>query len=204
MGSRDPRVDAYIAGATPFARPILSYIRKVVHAGCPAVEEGMKWSFPHFMSDGILCSMAAFKKHCAFGFWKGTLLNKAGRTPQSRDAMGQYGRITTIADLPSERALIALVRKAAALNAAGAKVPRRATSTSMKPAVRAPADLMKALRANTKALDAFKAFSPSHKREYITWITEAKTDETRQRRLMTAVDWMEHGRSRHWMYARKP
>ena len=202
MGSRDPRVDAYIAGATPFARPILSYIRKVVHAGCPAVEEGMKWSFPHFMSDGILCSMAAFKKHCAFGFWKGTLLNKAGRTPQSRDAMGQYGRITTIADLPSERALTALVRKAAALNAAGAKVPRRATS--MKPAVRAPADLMKALRANTKALNAFKAFSPSHKREYITWITEAKTDETRQRRLMTAVDWMEHGRSRHWMYARKP
>ena len=202
MGSRDPRVDAYIAGAMPFARPILTYIRKVVHAGCPGVEEGMKWSFPHFMSDGILCSMAAFQKHCAFGFWKGALLNNGKRTPQSRGPMGQYGRITKITDLPRPKEFTALVRKAAALNAAGVKVPRRAPA--MKPAVKTPADLMKALRANTKALDAFKAFSPSHKREYITWITEAKTDETRQRRVMTAVDWIEHGKSRHWMYARKP
>ena len=128
MGSRDPRVDAYIAKSAPFARPVLTYIRDAVHAGCPDVEEGIKWSFPHFMRKGILCSMASFKAHCAFGFWKGSLLDADVKRARTSEAMGQFGRITSIADLPGEKALKTLVRQAAALNdrgSEGRRAPRR-------------------------------------------------------------------------------
>jgi hypothetical protein len=195
LSTNDPRVDAYIAQAAPFARPILTHIRKVVHAGCPDVEETMKWSFPHFMYKGILCSMASFKAHCAFGFWKGSLLQDAASKPA--DAMGQFGRLSAVADLPGDKALIALVRKAAELNEQGTKVPRAARTTE-KPAPEAPPDMKKALKANQPALAAWGRFSPSHQREYIEWITEA----TRQRRIATAVEWLAQGRSRNWKYER--
>jgi hypothetical protein len=200
MGSKDPRVDAYIARSAPFARPILAHIRRVVHAGCPAVEETMKWSFPHFMYKGILCSMASFKEHCAFGFWKGSLLEQPGGSRRTA-AMGQFGRITAVADLPDVTALTVLVREAAALNDRGVKVAR-ASRTPAKPAPRPPADVMKAIKANKPALAAWEKFSPSHRREYLEWITEAKTDATRQRRLRSALEWMAEGKSRNWKYAR--
>jgi uncharacterized protein YdeI (YjbR/CyaY-like superfamily) len=195
MGSKDPRVDAYIAKSAPFAKPILTHIRKVVHAGCPDAEEAMKWSFPHFMYKGMLCSMASFKEHCAFGFWKGSLLTGNVGT-KSDDGMGEFGRIKTLKDLPGEKALIALVREAAALNDDGVKAPR-AARTAPKPAPKVPADVMKALKSSKPALAAWEAFSPSHKREYLEWITEAKTDATRQRRLETAVEWIAAGKSRN-------
>lgn len=201
MATTDPRVDAYMARSAPFARPILSYIRKAVHAGCPEVEETIKWSFPHFVYKGVLCSMASFKEHCALGFWKGSLLGHGGGTKGS-EAMGQFGRITSVDDLPSSRELVALVRKAAALNDQGVKVVRR-KQTSTKPVPTAPADFMKALRANKQALAAFTGFSPSHKREYVEWIEEAKTDATRQRRMATAIEWLSAGKSRNWKYERK-
>lgn len=201
MGSKDPRVDEYIAEAAPFAQPILRHIRKVVHAGCPDVEEAMKWSFPHFMYNGMLCSMASFQTH--LGFWKGSLLKDSGGGSKSTEAMGQFGRIQSVADLPGERALTSLVRKAAALNDEGVKVPRR-VKAAPKPAPKTPPDLLKAFGASRKAQAAFDAFSPSHKREYIEWITEAKSDETRQRRIERAVEWMAEGKSRHWKYVRKP
>src|SRR5215218_2360106 len=100
MGSRDPRVDAYIVKAAPFARPILMRIRK----GCPSVEETMKWSFPHFDYKGMLCGMAAFKQHCTFGFWKASLL-EGSIGSRAKDAMGQFGRITSVDDLPAEKEL---------------------------------------------------------------------------------------------------
>lgn len=199
MGSTDPRVDAYIQNAAPFARPILMHIRKAVHAGCPEVEETMKWSFPHFQHKGILCSMASFKAHCSFGFWKGSLLN----VPANGTPMSQFGRITTLDDLPGSKDLVRLVRQAAALNDDGVKIarPRR---TVPRPVAKAPVELQKALRANASARAAFEAFSPSHRREYIEWIMEAKREATRKKRIATTIEWLSAGRSLNWKYEKKP
>lgn len=195
MGTRDPRVDAYIAKAQPFARPVLEHIREVVHAACPKVEETMKWSFPHFDYKGILCSMAAFKAHCAFGFWKASLLLETSQVKD--DAMGQMGRITSIADLPSKRELTKLIKAAAALNEEGIAVKRAAGA---KKPVDVPPDLAAALQQNAKARATFDAFPTSHRREYVEWIVEAKKDETRQRRIAQAIEWMAEGKSRNWKY----
>lgn len=197
MAKKDPRVDAYIAKAQPFAKPILNRFRKAVHAGCPDVTETMKWSFPHFDYKGMLCSMAAFKAHCAFGFWRGSLLKSAPKG-KTKDAMGQFGRITSLDEMPDERRLVKMVKEAVALNDAGVKVVRepKAPKTPLK----APAYMVAAIRKHKKAHAAYEAFSPSHQREYVEWITEAKSDETRDRRLETAVQWMAEGKRRNWKY----
>jgi hypothetical protein len=200
MSSRDPRINAYIAKAAPFATPILAYMRNAVHKGCPDVVETMKWSFPHFDYKGVLCGMAAFKEHCTFGFWKGSLLNIGGIAAKSTDAMGQFGRIRSIDDLPPEKQLVALVRQAARLNDEGVKVERRPRGTKPMPA--APPAFLKALRANKKAFAAYEGFSASHRREYLEWITEAKTDATQDRRIATAIEWLAEGKSRNWKYER--
>jgi hypothetical protein len=200
MGSRDPRVDAYIANAAPFARPVLTRIRSAVHKGCPDVQETMKWSFPHFDYKGMLCGMAAFKEHCTFGFWKASLLTGAGVPEKGTDAMGQFGRITSLDDLPSEKELVALVRQAARLNDEGVKVMR--TPKAPKPMPKAPPAFLKALRANTRAKGTYDAFSPSHRREYLEWITEAKTDATRDKRIASTIEWLAEGKSRNWKYDR--
>lgn len=195
----DPRVDDYIAKAAPFAQPILRRIRDVVHAGCPDVEETMKWSFPHFMHHGILCSMASFKSHCAFGFWKEQLMT--GTTGPDGAVAPQFGRVTSVKDLPPKAAFVRLVKEAVRLNEDGVKpAPRPATDRSRS--VRAPADLLAALRNNPAARAAYEEMSPSHKREYIEWITEAKRDETRKRRVAAAVEWIAEGRIRNWRYVR--
>src|SRR3954467_4827830 len=189
MAKKDPRVDAYIAKAAPFARPILADIRDTVHAACPDVEEAMKWSFPSFMYKGMRCSMASFKQHAAFGFWKGSLVSGG---PRSADAMGHFGRLTKVSDLPSKKVLAALIAKAARLNEQGIKVARVKKAGPAKPAT-LPAELAAALKKNAKARSGYDALSPSHKREYIEWITEAKTDDTRARRLAQAIEWMAAG-----------
>jgi hypothetical protein len=199
MGKRDPRVDAYIAKAADFAKPILTQLRESVHEACPDVEEAMKWRFPHFMYKGMLCSMASFKEHAAFGFWKGSLI--VGDASKNAEAMGQLGRLTTTGDLPAKRKLTAYIKRAVALNDDGVKVariPKRAASK----ATRVPAPLTAALKKSAKARAAFAAFSPSHKREYVEWITEARTEATRARRVATAVEWMEDGKSRNWKYVK--
>ncbi len=196
----DPRVDDYIAKSAPFARPILRRIRSVVHAGCPEVEETMKWSFPHFMHHGILCSMASFKEHCAFGFWKEELMTGA----QSRNGAvpPQFGRVTSVKDLPSRAAFLQLVKEAVRLNEEGVKPTTAPQAPDRSRSVRAPADLLAALRNNPDARSAYEEMSPSHKREYIEWITEAKRDETRKQRVAAAVEWMAEGRIRNWKYVR--
>jgi uncharacterized protein YdeI (YjbR/CyaY-like superfamily) len=199
MATRDPRVDAYIAKSADFARPILEHLRAVVHAACPDVEETMKWSFPHFQYKGMLCSMAAFKEHCALGFWKGSLiLGEAGGG--SDGAMGQFGRITKLGDLPSKKILVGYIKKAMELNEAGVKSPTRSKPKAPKPEAVVPDDLATALKNNPAARAAFDKFPPSHRREYIEWITEAKTAPTRARRLETAVEWMAEGKPRNWKY----
>ena len=198
MGKTDPRVDQYIAKSADFAKPILTHLRKVVHAACPDVEETMKWSAPHFDYKGMMCGMSAFKSHCAFGFWKSSLVLDG---PGSRDAMGHFGRITSVRDLPSDRVLTGYVQKAAKLNDAKVKVARKPAQP--KKPLSIPADFAGALKKKPAARKAFDAFSPSHRREYVKWITEAKTDATRQKRVATAVEWLAEGKSRNWKYVPK-
>ena len=200
MGKRDPRVDAYIEEAAPFAQPILKRVRDVVHAACPTIEETMKWSFPHFMyKKGILCSMAAFQQHATFGFWKGSLIVPA-RTAGAKEAMGQFGRLSKVSQLPSKTVLAGYVRQAMKLDDAGVKSPTRSKPRGAPKPVVVPAVLSAALKKNKKAHATFEAFSPSHKKEYIEWITEAKSEDTRQRRLANAIAWMAAGKKRHWKY----
>jgi hypothetical protein len=199
MGKRDPRVDAYIAKAGDFAKPILTRLRAAVHAECPDVEEAMKWSFPHFMYKGMLCSMASFKEHAAFGFWKGSLI--LGDQSKNAVAMGHLGRLTTVADLPTKPVLASYIKKAVALNDQRVKVERAPKRAAPK-AVRVPADLAAGLKKNKPAQQTFAGFSPSHKREYIEWITEAKSAATRARRLQETLEWLADGKSRNWKYVR--
>ena len=197
MPTTDPRVDAYIAKAQPFAKPILTRIRRAVHAGCPEVIETIKWGMPAFDYKGPLCGMAAFKAHCAMGFWKAALLKTLPKNRGS-DAMGNFGRFESLQDVPSEAALVRMVREAAALNDAGIKPPRPARAP--RPELKAPAYMLAAIRRNRNAQVNYDAFSPSAKREYIEWITDAKSDATRERRLATAVEWIAQGKPRNWKY----
>ena len=199
MGTRNDRVDAYIARAAEFAQPILSHVRALVHAGCPGVTETIKWGFPHFEYKGVLCSMAAFKAHAAFGFWHGEMRAMTQPPSDGDAAMGQFGRITTLEDLPGDAALKALIRKAAALNDGGVK-PARAAGPKPKAPLQVPADLTAALRRKRGALANFNAMSPSHQREYIEWLIDAKRAETRSKRLATAVEWISEGKSKEWKY----
>lgn len=197
MGKKDPRVDAYIARAQPFAKPILERIREAMHRGCPDVEETMKWSTPHFDYKGVMAGMASFKEHASLGFWKSELLG-LGRLGGG-EGRGRYGRMTSVKDLPPQKELIALVREAARLNDEGLKVERAVREARPK-SVDVPGDFSAALKKNKKALANFEAFSPSHKREYVEWITEAKQSSTRERRLAQALEWIADAKSRNWKY----
>jgi uncharacterized protein YdeI (YjbR/CyaY-like superfamily) len=194
MADKDPRVDAYIKRAAPFARPILKRLRKIVHTGCPDVEETIKWNFPFFERKGIICFVSAFKEHCAFGFWKGSLIFGA----KHKGAMGHFGRIASINDLPDSKTLAGYVRKAAKLNETGVKKSRPRSRAKQKVSV--PADLKAALQKNSKAKKTFENFSYSHKKEYVQWITDAKREETRKRRLQTAIQWLAQGKPQNWKY----
>jgi hypothetical protein len=195
----DARIDAYIAKAPEFAKPILTYLRRCVHAAVPDVQEQLKWRSPSFEYKGMFCGMAAFKQHCAFGFWKHKILVERGVIDQNDRAMGQYGKITSVADLPGEKKLIAIIKAAAKLNDEGTKMPR---PVKAKPPLKAPAYFMAAVKRNKKALATYEGFSPSQKREYVEWVTEAKTTATRDQRLATSVDWMSQGKMRNWKYVR--
>ncbi len=196
MAATDPRVDAYIAKSAGFAQPILVHLRQVVHSAVPEAEEAIKWGMPAFMHGGkILAHMAAFKAHCAFGLRNGdAVTGGAGKD----SAMGQFGRIEKVADLPSRAELARLVKKAAELVDAGVK-PKAAPRVA-KPPPAVPADLRAALGRSAKARRTFDAFSPSQQREYVDWLEEAKRAETREKRLAQAIEWMEEGKPRHWKY----
>ena len=198
MGKRDPRVDAYIQKSPDFARPILTHIRAVIHEAVPDVEETMKWSAPFFDYKGVLAGMAAFKEHCGLNLWKGSLIvGDDGK----RDSAGQFGALKSVSDLPPKKVLVGYIRQAAKLNEEGIKAPSRDTRVK-KPEANVPLDLTAALKKNKKAQSAFDAFSQSRRRDYILWITEAKTDATREKRLTTAIEWISEGKSRNWKYER--
>jgi uncharacterized protein YdeI (YjbR/CyaY-like superfamily) len=205
MNPTDPRIDDYISKAAPFAQPILSHLRKLVHKACPEVKETWKWSFPHFDYNGsILCSMASFKQHSSFGFRLGPLMKDPEgiiQTGNEKEAMGHFGQIKSMEDLPSDKIMIAYVKEAMALIDSGAKLPRkeRAAHPANEPV---PDYFLALLKKNKPAFAHFEKFSPSQKKEYTQWIGEAKSDATREKRMATALEWLSEGKQRHWKYQR--
>jgi uncharacterized protein YdeI (YjbR/CyaY-like superfamily) len=199
MANRIPEVDAYIDKSAAFAQPILGKIRTLFHEACPEIQEVMKWSFPHFEYKGLVGSMAAFKQHCSFGFWKGKLLKDPHKlfVGVGDTSMGGM-KVSSLADLPSDKVLLAYIKEAVALNEDGIKAPT--AEKKPKKALVVPGYFLAALRKNKEALAVFEAFSPSHQREYVEWVTEAKQETTRAKRLAQAIEWMAEGKSRHWKY----
>jgi hypothetical protein len=198
MSQRDKRVDAYIAKAAPFARPILEHVRAVVHEACPDAGETITWGMPTFTcGDGILCGMAAFKAHASFGFWKHALVVGEG---EAQAGMGSFGKLETVHDLPPKKQLLAYVKKAAVLNAQGVKAAPARKSAAPTPAPEPTPEFAAALRKHKAAAAAFKAFSPGQQREYVEWIAEAKREDTRDRCIAQAVEWLAEGKQRNWKY----
>jgi len=197
MVGKDARVDAYISRAAQFARPILAYLRSAVHEACPDVQEAIKWGMPFFMYKGLLCNMSAFREHCAFGFYQSDrIVVGAGR---SDAAMGQFGRITRVADLPPRRELLGYVRKAMQLKDAGVKRVRP-RKQQRRAALAVPHDFATALLETNGAQAGFRALSPGHRREYLQWIAQAKRAETRKRRIATAAAYLSEGKPLNWRY----
>jgi uncharacterized protein YdeI (YjbR/CyaY-like superfamily) len=206
MARTDPRIDAYIAKAQPFAQPILRKLRSLVHRGCPGVEETIKWGMPSFEYKGPFCSMASFKQHAVCGFWKHKLIKDPKGYLQERSAhggaaMGNLGRMTSVRDLPPDRVILDFVRQAKKLNDEGVKMER--PKPKKKEPLRVPPYFTAALRKNKQARATFESFSYSNKKEYVEWVKEAKTEKTREERLATAIEWMAEGKVRNWKYVRK-
>lgn len=197
-------IDSYIKRSAEFAKPVLNHLRELVHSVCPEVEEKMKWSFPHFDYKGeMMCSMAAFKQHCAFGFWKASLMKNSQKMFEKygKTAMGHLGQIKSLKDLPPDKVLIAGIKEAMKLNDSGVKILKSKPVT--KEDINTPDYFMTALKKNKKALETFQNFSASHVREYVEWITDAKTESTRDKRIETALEWLSEGKSRNWKYIKK-
>lgn len=195
------KIDAYIDKSAPFARPILRHIRELVHQACPHAEETLKWGMPHFMTHGDnLCHMASFKQHCAFGFWKGAIMEdpKGLLSLADKAAMGHLGRIESLKDLPADKTLLSYLREADRLNRDGIKLPPRPPAE--KKDLEVPTALAAALKKNKMAEKQFRDFSYSHRKEYIEWINEAKTEPTRNKRIAQAVEWIAEGKGRNWKY----
>ncbi len=196
--AKDPRVDDYLKFAAPFARPMLLRLRKLVHQGCPAVEETMKWSAPFFIYNGkILCFFAEFKAHIAFGFW-GPAMKKIIIGDGIKEGRGMMGRIRSNDDLPDDRTLLRYIKTAMALH--DATPVKSAVRRKAKPALPSPPELVQALKRNPVAAANWEKFPPSARRDYIEWITEAKRDETREERLLTTLEWVAEGKRRNWKY----
>jgi uncharacterized protein YdeI (YjbR/CyaY-like superfamily) len=203
MGKRDISVDNYISKSADFAKPILNHLRNLVHEACPENEEKIKWSFPCFDYKGMLCSMAAFKQHCAFNFWKSALMKNAQELKEKNEhSMGHLGKITSLKDLPNDEKIIALITEAMKINDDKIKLPpRKKTVLPKDPEI--PKGLQEAFLLKKTATSAFNKLSPSQKREYIEWINEAKTDETKSKRIALTIEWVEEGKSRNWKYVKK-
>jgi uncharacterized protein YdeI (YjbR/CyaY-like superfamily) len=200
MPNRSPEVDAFIAQAAPFAQPILIKLRDLFHRASPKIEERLKWGMPSFEYKGIVGGMAAFKKHATWGLWKTSLVKDPKGILKGPESSMGGGRYTDLSQLPADKDIIHLIKQVVALNEQGVKVEK--PKGNKRPPPKTPPDLAAALKKNARACATFEAFSPSHKREYIEWIADAKQEETRKRRLAQAIEWMAQGKARNWKYER--
>lgn len=198
----NPQVDDYIANAAPFAKPVLEHVRKLVHEASPLITESIKWGMPFFEYKGPVCMMAAFKQHCAFGFWKASRLADPNRllNPGEDAAAGSFGRVYSLADLPSIEALKDFVLQAMTINESEKKNPPAKKAPAEKKELVVPDYFLALLDEHPLAKQTFEKFPPSHRKEYVQWITEAKTDATREKRMNQAIEMMVEGKSRHWKY----
>jgi uncharacterized protein YdeI (YjbR/CyaY-like superfamily) len=203
METYDPRIDAYIEKSAAFARPILKHLRELMHHASPDIKETIKWGMPFFDQHGTVSKMAAFKQHCSFGFWKSSLMDDpANLRSADKEGMGLFGRICTVADLPDDSILITYIQNAVRLNIDGVKKPVRKPATKSKE-LQVPDYFSSILNEHPAAQQIFENFNYSHRKEYVEWITEAKTEATRQKRIETAVEWLTEGKSRMWKYEKK-
>jgi uncharacterized protein YdeI (YjbR/CyaY-like superfamily) len=198
----DKRVDQYIQRAPEFAQPILVHLRELVHKGCPEAEEAIKWSTPSFLyRNKILFSMAAFKAHCRFIFWRPEIAPMASKQGTECDDDGAVvGKVTQLADLPPDKDMLRYIREARRLTDEGPRTTLMRRRTTPKPELQTPPEFTAALAKNKTAYKTFQAFSPSHRREYIEWISEAKRPETKSKRIQTALEWLAEGKPRNWKY----
>jgi uncharacterized protein YdeI (YjbR/CyaY-like superfamily) len=201
MSVYDPRIDAYIEKAAPFAQPVLNHLRALIHVTCPDVEETVKWGMPHFEYHGrTQFNFAAFKQHCAFGFWLASLMTDTKGILQlaEKASMGSLGRIESLKDLPSDAVMKSYIKQSMKLTDDGVKVKKEVKAPSAEMEV--PDYFMAALKKNKKALAVFEKFAPSQRKEYIEWLTDAKREETRDKRMTEAIGWIAEGKQRHWKY----
>ncbi len=199
---QDQRIDLYIDNAQPFAKPILTWLRAVVHKACPEVTETIKWGMPSFDYKGPFCGMASFKKHCTFGFWKYAIMKDPHKIMETEGAMGVLGRIESMEQLPHEKILIQYIKEAKRLNDEDIKIQKVPNSKAPKQ-LDVPEYLLEELKQDAMALANFEAGSYSFKKEYVECITEAKTEATRDKRMATAIDWIAEGKGRNWKYQSK-
>jgi len=203
MTKFNSKVDGYVAGSADFAKPVLAYWRQLIHDNCPDVEEAIKWGIPHFDYKGdFMCVMAAYKNHCSFTFLKGELMTdprlKAGT--DLKPIQRFLGKISKIEDLPPEEEFTAMLKEAMQLNEKGVKVRKEKPEPDKPKVLETPDYLLAALTANPNAKEVFESGSNSFRKEYIVWITDAKTDETRQKRISEALEWLAEGKSRFWKH----
>jgi len=203
---KDQRIDDYIEKAQPFAQPIMKKLRVLIHKACPEITETIKWGMPSFEYKGPMCGFASFKQHCTFGFWKTKLIKDPSGYLQDHkaaggEAMGNLGRMTSIKDLPPDKIMIDFIKQALILNEEGIKVKK--APAKPKKEIPVPSEFQAMLKKNKLARTIFEEFPPSHRREYLEWITEAKTEETRLKRMTTAVEWISEGKQRNWKYMKK-
>lgn len=205
MGAKDKRIDAYIAKSQDFAKPIMEHIRKLIHKTCPDVTETIKWGMPSFEYKGPFIGFAAFKKHFALGFWKSAIMkdNNVLMGEKAKGAMGNLGKIESIEDLPKDAVLVKWIKEAKKLNDEGVKIDKKEKPKHKRKEYTMPDYFQKVLNRNKKAKSTFDNFAPSHKREYLEWICEAKAEETRNKRMETAIEWLTEGKSRNWKYQKK-
>ena len=196
MPTTDPCIDAYIEKSQDFAKPVLTHLRALVHSACPDTTETIKWGMPSFGYKGILCGFAAFKQHCTFGFWKQSMM-ESDEFSDTKTAMGSFGRLTSLDDLPSDAVLKKLIKQAMKLNDDGTKAVK---SKPASKALAVPEILLEALAKDERAAETFNNFPAGCRREYIQWITEAKTDATREKRVATTLEWLREGKRRNWKY----
>jgi uncharacterized protein YdeI (YjbR/CyaY-like superfamily) len=197
----NPKFDDYLAASEAFARPIMIHLRTLLHSTCPDIVEEMKWGIPHFDYKGeMMCIFAASKKHCAFTFWKDSLMaDPRFKANSGLPAIKRFmGRLTALADMPPDGELIGYIREAMALNEKGVKPPPR----TAKPAkvLSMPEEFAQRLATNGVAGQVFEAKSESFRKDYLIWITDAKTDATRQKRIEESVAWIAEGKGRFWKY----
>lgn len=206
QGRFNPQFDEYQEAASEFAKPIMAHLRKLVHKQCPAVVEEIKWGIPHFDYKGeMLCIFAAYKNHCSFSFWKESLMSDARlkANPHLKAAKRFLGKLTSLSDLPSDSEVMAFIQEAMALNDKGVKLAPRQAKPAKAAEIAIPDAFAEQLSRHEPANEVFQSKSPSFRKEYVVWIADAKTDQTRQKRIDESLEWIAQGKGRFWKYEKK-